>query len=152
MKTLLFIAHTPSENTRRLCHSAQQAIAEHTDTLHVISKSPEAIEPADGMACDGIILGSLENIGYMSGITKDMFDRCYTDWLEKQQGLPVFIYIRAGHDGTATARALEQIATGLRWRMVSPILVLSGSFNPEFIPRLQEQAAAFAAGIEAGIF
>ncbi len=152
MKTLLFIAHTPSDNTQKLSHHARLAIAEYTENLRLIYKSPEQVMPEDGYGCDGIILGSLENIGYMSGMTKDMFDRCYNHWLEKQNGLPAFIYIRAGLDGTATKRALSQIATGLKWRISIPPLILKGRFDEAFIPQLEEQVAGFAAGLETGIF
>lgn len=152
MKSLLFIAHTPSQNTALLAAHASQACADATQALKLIIKSPEEVKPEDGLKCDGLILGTLENIGYMSGMTKDMFDRCYNDWLDRQAGLPTFIYIRAGHDGTATSNALLTIATGLRWRLIAPPLCLRGDFSPDFPDRLAEQTGGFAAGLEAGIF
>ena len=152
MKTLLFIAHTPSENTRLLAEQAKASMTEYAPTLRLIAKQPHQVQIEDGLACDGIMLGTIENIGYMSGMTKDMFDRCYNGWLERQEGLPACVYIRAGLDGTATKQAITSIATGLRWRLIQPPMVLKGSFCDSFNEALSEQAAGFAVGLEQGIF
>ena len=152
MKTLLFIAHTPSENTRLLATQAIASIQEYAPALRLVTKQPQEVQIEDGLACNGIMLGTIENIGYMSGMTKDMFDRCYNGWLDRQAGLQACIYIRAGLDGTATRQAINAIATGLKWRLVQPPIVLKGSFCDSFGGTLSEQAAGFAAGLEQGIF
>ena len=73
----------------------------------------------------------------MAGATKDMFDRCYNDWLDTTAALPVGIYIRAGLDGTATRRALNGICAGLKWRLVADPLVLCGAWDGGFVTRWQ---------------
>ena len=55
-------------------------------------------------------------------LDKDLFDRCYNEWLGTTDGLPTAVYIRAGLDGTATSRAISQIAGGLSWRLIRPPL------------------------------
>jgi len=152
LKSLLFIAHTPSENTRLLAGQAIKSITEYAPALRLVTKQPHQVQIEDGLACDGIMLGTIENIGYMSGMTKDMFDRCYNGWLDRQAGLPACVYIRAGLDGTATRQAINAIATGLKWRLIQPPLVLKGSFCDSFGTAVSEQAAGFAAGLEQGIF
>ena len=102
--------------------------------------------------CDGIIIGTTENIGYMSGLTKDMFDRCYNTWINKTNGKPVCIYIRAGLDGTATKNSIENIVKSLSWRIVQPTLILKGDYQKLFEKSVYNLGGAFSAGIENNIF
>ncbi len=152
-KKLLIVVHAPSPNTQKLrdavVEGAGQAEAEGVET---IAKSPFDTEPEDVLAAQAVILGTTENLGYMSGALKDFFDRCYYPCLEKTQGLPYALYIRAGHDGTGTRRGVETITTGLRWRAVQAPLVCRGEFQEDFVGQCEELGMLMAAGLEAGIF
>src|SRR5882724_9406595 len=114
MPRLLVVANTPSPNTLRLREAVLEG-ARHPDITGVetIVLAPLEAGPADVLAAQAIILGTTENLGYMSGALKDFFDRSYYPCLEKTQGMPYALYIRAGSDGTGTRRAIESIATGL---------------------------------------
>jgi len=101
---------------------------------------------------DGLIIGTTENFGYMSGLTKDFFDRCYNDLKDKTEGLPIIYYIRAGLDGEGCKVALNKILTGLRWRQVLPPLILKGSWQEGYMKQLEKFALTFASGIELGIY
>ena len=152
MKRLLIVAHAPSPNTLRL-RSASDNGARNPDieAVEVVVKAPLEAGPEDILACDAIILGTTENLGYMSGALKDFFDRSYYPCLEKTQGLPFAFYIRAGHDGTGTRRAIETITTGLRWKLVQDALVCRGEFRPEFEEQCYELGMAVAASLDAGL-
>ncbi|RAW06656.1 flavodoxin [Halomonas elongata] len=152
MKRLLIVAHAPSDNTRCLRDAADRG-AHHPDVeeVEVITRPPLEAGPEDILACDAILLGTTENLGYMSGALKDFFDRSYYPVLEKQQGLPCALYIRAGRDGTGTRRAVESIVTGLGWRWVQEPLTLRGEWQDDFEARVEELALTLAAGLEAGI-
>jgi len=65
--------------------------------------------------------------------------------------LPFTFYVRAGNDGTGTRRAIESIATGLKWRLVQAPLICKGEFTEEFIPQCEELGLTMAASLEAGI-
>ena len=104
------------------------------------------------MAADALIIGTTENIGYMAGATKDMFDRCYNDWLDQSDAKPVAIYIRAGLDGTATKRALASICSGLKWRLVAEPLILHGDWDDTFCEQVSDLCLGVAVGLDAGIF
>ena len=148
---LLIVVHAPSPNTRRL-FDAVVAGASTGNDIEVVARSPFETGPDDVLAANGIILGTTENLGYMSGALKDFFDRCYYPCLEKTQGRPYCLFIRAGHDGTGTRRGVETIVTGLRWRAVQEPLVLKGDWQEDFVAQCHDLGAAMAAGLEAGIF
>lgn len=152
-KNLLIVAHAPSPNTRRLV-DAVLAGAQHSDIEEVTTQwiAPLDTQPEDVLRADAIILGTTENLGYMSGALKDFFDRCYYPVLEEKQGLPCALYIRAGLDGTGTRRAVESIVTGLRWNWVQQPITFKGSWQEAFIEEAEELGLAMAAGLESGIF
>jgi NAD(P)H-dependent FMN reductase len=152
-KHLLIVANTPSENTRLLRDAVVRG-ARSPDITDVAVRALAPLEagPEDVLEAQGILLGTTENLGYMSGALKDFFDRIYYPCLERTQGLPYALYIRAGHDGTGTRRAVTTIVTGLRWQMVQEPLVCRGDFRPEFIVQCEELGTLMAAGLEAGIF
>jgi|SRR5690554_2006232 len=152
-KRLLVVAHAPSPNTQKLVDAVLRG-ARHPDisSVEVVYKPPLDTVPEDVLAADGIILGTTENLAYMAGAMKDFFDRCYYPVLEKKQGLPCAIYIRAGHDGTGTQRALDTILTGLRWKQVQDMLLCRGDWQESFVEQCEELGLYMAAGLDAGIF
>jgi multimeric flavodoxin WrbA len=151
-KTLLIIANTPSPNTQRLADAVLMgADSADSETVTTRLKSPFEVTAADVMSCDAIVLGTTENLGYMSGALKDFFDRIYYPCLEATQGLPCALYVRAGHDGTGTRRAVETIVTGLKWRWVQPPLILRGDFQEDFADQCRDLGMAMAASLDAGI-
>lgn len=151
-KTLLVVAHTPSPNTRRLADSlVEGASTGEADAVDVVFKTPFETNPEDVLDCDAIIMGTTENLGYMSGALKDFFDRTYYPVLEKKQGLPCALYIRAGHDGTGTKRAVETIVTGLKWKWIQEPLVLRGDFQEQFIGQCRELGELVAISLDAGV-
>lgn len=152
-KQLLVVAHAPSPNTRALVDAVLHG-AGHPDLTGVAVRHvpPLQATPEDVLAADAIILGTTENLGYMSGALKDFFDRVYYPVLEQKQGLPCALYIRAGLDGTGTRRAVQSIVTGLRWTWVQEPLVLRGDWQEDFLAQAEELGMAMAAGLDAGIF
>src|SRR5690606_972797 len=152
-RQLLIVAHAPSPNTRTLVDAVLRG-ARHPDIENVTARwlPPLDAGPDDLRRADGIILGTTENLGYMSGAIKDFFDRSYYPVLEEKQGLPCAVYIRAGHDGTGTRRALEGILTGLRWRLVQDMRICRGEWQDVFAEQCEQLGLAMAAGLDAGIY
>lgn len=150
-RRLLIVAHAPSENTLALREAAARGASGEAG-IDVQVKPPLEAGPDDVLAAQAVLLGTTENLGYMSGALKDFFDRSYNPLLEHTQGLPAALYIRAGMDGTGTRRAVESILTGLRWKLVQEPLVCKGAWQPGFVQQVEELGAAMAAGLAAGIF
>lgn len=149
---MLIVGHVPSPNTQRLRDAVENgANHEDVDGVMVIAKSPFDTLPEDVLAADAIILGTTENLGYMSGALKDFFDRCYYPVLEEQQGLPYALYIRAGLDGTGTRKGVETIVTGLRWKQAHEVVLCKGEWDDAFPEHCEELGMYMAAGLEAGV-
>ena len=149
---LLIVSHAPSKNTERMLNAVING-ANNPDIENVDVKfiAPLDVQPDDIKKANAIIIGTTENLGYMAGLIKDVFDRCYYPCLEHTQGLPFTFYIRAGNDGTGTRRAIETITTGLRWKLVQEPLVCKGDFDEEFIGQCEELGLTMAASLDAGI-
>ena len=153
-KRLLIITHAPSPNLQGLKNAVirgarQPVIAD----IEVIEKSAFDAVPEDVLAADGLILGTPENLGYMSGALKDFFDRTYYAVIERTDGLPYALYIRAGQNGgDGTKFAVEKIVTGLRWRAVQATLIMGGRYYITFESQCEELGLTMAAGLEAGVF
>ena len=150
MKRLLIVAHAPSENTRALRDAVERGARSETG-IEVKVVAPLQSGPDDVLAAQAVILGTTENLGYMSGALKDFFDRTYYSCLDKTEGKPYALYIRGRHDGTGTRRGVETIVTGLRWRAVQPPLILRGDWQEDFVAQCEELGTLMAASLEAGI-
>ena len=153
MKKLLIVAHCPSENTKNLCNAALEGSQDPQILgVEVVVKTPFESDIQDIFWANAVLLGTTENLGYMSGALKDFFDRTYNEALGNTDGLPYALYIRAGMDGTGTRRSITSITTGLRWREVQAPLIFKGQWKNEFLSDLRELGMSMAAGLESGIF
>lgn len=152
-KTLLIVGHAPSPNTQVLRDAVVRG-AQHPDIqgIDVRAQNPFETEPEHVKTAHAIILGTTENLGYMSGALKDFFDRIYYPCLEETQAKPFALYVRAGMDGTGTCRAVDSITTGLRWKAVQDHLVCRGEYQPQFEADCEALGTLMAAGLEAGVF
>ncbi|WP_324260703.1 flavodoxin family protein [Altererythrobacter sp. H2] len=118
----------------------------------------------DFLAASGYLFVCPENLGTMSGLMKDMFDRCYYPVLGRIEGRGYATIIAAGSDGEGAQRQIDRIATGWRLRRIAePAIVNLAAQTPEAIlarkivpPRdlahARDLGAGFAAALEQGIF
>jgi len=152
-KKLLIVAHAPSPNTVRLRDELiAGALAFESGGLEVLALNPFEASAEHVLSAQAIVFLTTENLGYMSGALKDFFDRCYYPCLERTQGLPYALCIRAGHDGAGAKRAVERISIGLRWRAIQEPLICRGPWHEKFLTDCREMGMRTAAGLDAGIF
>ena len=112
MKTLLCIIHSPSNNTSLIEQKVSEKLKSETSNLNIIIKNPFFANTEDILKADGLLIGTTENLASMAGATKDFFDRNYYNVIEKKEGMPVAVWIRAGHDGTGTSIQMKSIIKG----------------------------------------
>ena len=107
--------------------------------------------PDDLLWADGLILGTPENFGYMSGALKDFLDRTFYEVEGKLTPLPNALLVCAGNDGTGAVRAIERIANGYPFVKVQEPIICRGEPDA-MLDACRELGMALAAGIEMGLF
>lgn len=148
--SLLIVANTPSDNTLSLLSAVARG-AQKTAYPIVVSK-PLETEPEMVLNATGLIVGTTENFGYMSGQIKDFFERIYYPCLDHTQGRPWALYVVAGQDGTGAISSVERIVTGLKWRAIQPPLLLKGPHQSKFMDQCEELGMLFATGLQEAMF
>ena len=152
-RTLLIVGHVPSANTQRLRDAVEAgALAAKAGSVNIVTKTPFDTDADDVLAAKALVLGTTENLGYMSGALKDFFDRVYYPCLDDTGGLPYALYIRAKLDGTGTRRGVESITSGLGWRAVQEPMICHGEWQEDFVEDCHTLGMAMAAGLDGGIF
>ncbi len=153
MGKLLIVYHDPSDNVRRLAHAViQGACAPEISSVEVRARRALEAVPEDLLWCDGVIFGTTENFGYMSGALKDFFDRAFYVCVDKVDARPYSLFIKAGNDGTGAMTSVQRIVTGLKLKPVCEPLLMVGKFREEWLEQCEELGMTMAAGLEAGIF
>ncbi len=128
------------------------ASSPEVDGVEVRVRSALEANAEDLLWADGFILGTPENFGYMSGAMKYFLDRVYYDCVDKINGRPYALFIRAGNDGTGALTSLRRILTGLAVREVQEPVLIAGEFDESRLADCEELGLTMAAGLEAGVF
>ena len=115
-------------------------------------KTARESDQNDLLWADGIIFGTPENFGYMSGALKDFFDRTFYEVEGQVEGIPYCMFVGAGNDGTGALNSIRRICNGYNFREVQEPVLVVGDLNDGDHGRCLELGLAMAAGLEAGIF
>ena len=153
MKHLLIVYHTKTGNTGKLAQAALKGASSElvTDVETRFRKAGKA-GPDDLLWADGLLLGTPENFGYMSGALKDFFDRTFYEVEGRIQPLPCAIFISAGNDGSGALRAIRRIGNGYPFTEVQEPVIARGEVSDAHLAACEELGLALAAGLEAGIY
>lgn len=150
-KRLLIVYHTQSGNTGQLAEAVLRG-ARTDDAVHAVLQRAFDTEAEHLLAADGLLIGTPENFGYMSGAVKDLLDRVYYPLEHDLVGKPYALFVSAGNDGTNAVREIDRIVRGLQLRKVAEPVIAVGEVTPEHIARCEELGQTLAAGLELGIF
>ncbi len=142
MKTLLIVYHSVTGGSKQLAEAAARGASAEAEVTVRLLPAPYA-RPDDVLAADGYIFAAPENLGAVSGMMKDFFDRTFYAALDQIAGRPYATLVCAGSDGENAARQIARIVTGWRLRAVAdPIIVCTHAQTPEQI--LAEKIIEFA--------
>ena len=151
MKKLLVIYHTQGTRTAEMADAVMQGAATVEETETTLKRAFDTTAD-DLIAADGVIFGTPENFGYMSGALKDFFDRTFYLCEGKVDAKPYTLFVCAGNDGTGAVFNIDRICTGLKLKKVAEPVVAVKVNTPEKLEAARELGATLAAGIAFGVF
>lgn len=158
-KTLLIAWHSRTGASRAIARAAAEGAGQRSLILYADDVTPDHI-----LACATYLFVCPENLATMSGLMKEMFDRCYYPVLGRIEGRAYATIIAAGSDGEGAQAQLDRIAKGWRLRRIAePMIVNFNAQTPETIladktveadqlERCRELGAGLAEGLVLGIF
>ena len=153
MRHLLIVYHSATGRTADLAQAAlrgaRDPAVEGVETRIVAARDAG---PNDLLWAHGLLLGTPENFGYMSGALKDFFDRTFYPVEGRLQPLPYAAFISAGNDGSGALRAIRRIVGGYPFVEVQEPIVVVGDVDDAARERCRELGPALAAGLEAGVY
>ena len=151
MKTLLIVFHTGGVKTARMAEAVERGARTEAGVNVIVKRCADA-GPGDLLAADGLILGTPENFGYMSGMMKDFLERVFYACEGKVNGRPYALFVGAGQDGTGAVTSVERVVLGLRLNKVHEPIVGLKDLTPGVLRNCEELGAAFAAGLALGVY
>jgi multimeric flavodoxin WrbA len=152
-KHLLIVYHSQSGTTAQMANAVIRG-AQHPDITNVDVRACTALEATAGdlLWCDAFILGTPENFGYMSGAMKYFLDRSFYDCVDRIDGRPYALFVRAGNDGVGAITSMQRILKGLSVREVQEPVLIAGEFDTARLVACEELGMTIAAGCETGIY
>jgi|TARA_Y100000588_G_scaffold4688_1_gene5823 multimeric flavodoxin WrbA len=128
--------------------------AKNPDINGVEIQVRDALEASadDVLWADGLLLGTPENFGYMSGAIKYFLDRIYYPCEDKIDGMPYALFVCAGNDGTGAIKSITRILKGLAIKQIQEPVLIVGDVDDSQLNECEELGMIMAAGLESGIF
>lgn len=151
MPRLLIVYHSQGGHTAQMADAVLRGACAET-AVETVCKRAFDTTIDDLLGCQGLIIGTPENFGTMSGAIKDFFDRTYYPAEGKTVGLPYALFISAGNDGSGAVREIGRIATGYGWKLVAEPVIARKEINSQALQSSTELGAAMAAGLALGVF
>ena len=157
--SLLILWHSRTHAAEQMARAAFEGAGGAAKLLAAADAEPDML-----LAAAGYLFVCPENLAAMTGMMKEMFDRCYYPLLGRIEGRPYATAISAGSDGSGAQAQIDRIVTGWRLRRVAdPLIVNLEAQTPEAIlarktvpeaqlQRCSELGAALGEGLQLGIF
>jgi multimeric flavodoxin WrbA len=109
VKHLLIVYHSKDGSTGKMAAAVWQGTQHEDVDIEVRMRQAREADIDDLLWADGLVLGTPENFGYMSGMMKDFLERTFYPAEGKVEGLPFGIFISASNDGTGALSSLRRI-------------------------------------------
>ena len=150
-KHLLIVYHSQTGRTRAMARAVRRG-ARRAATVAIRLKMALRADLDDLLWAHGLLLGTPENFGYMSGALKNFLDRTYYPAQGRISGLPYAVFISAGNDGSGALTSIERIARGYPFKAVCDPLIARGELTAEVLRQCEELGETVATGLAWGVF
>jgi flavorubredoxin len=148
MPRLLIVHHTPSPNVHSMFDAVKSGATDDAiEGVEVVVHAALAATASDALAADAYLLGTPANLGYISGALKHFFDEIYYPCLEETIGRPYGVYLHGNNDTTGAERAIQEITTGLQWRLAAKPVRVIGEPTRADLDACWDLGATLAAGL-----
>ena len=128
MPQLLVVHHTTSPSLQALLEAVLAGTrAEGVEGVDVRVRPALTASPVDVLECDGFVLGSPVNIGYLSGALKHFFDGVYYPTLTAKPNAPYGLYLHGNDAASGALRAAASITKALGWVPAHEPVVVTGA-------------------------
>ena len=152
-KHLLIVYHSQMGHTERMAEAVfAGARSEEVSGVEVRKLVCWNAGPEELLWADGLVLGTPENFGYMSGGMKDFLDRTFYPVEGKLQPLPYAMIVSAGNDGTQAPAAIRRIANGYPFKEVQEPVIAVGELTAAHLSACRDLGLSMALGVEMGLF
>ncbi len=157
MPRLLVVHHSPTASMQALTDGV--VAGAHDDAIEgvdVVVRPALEASADDVLACDGIVLGTPANFGYMSGALKHFFDASFLRiggaLADDGSGspalggrLPFGLYVHGRYDTAGAVRSVLAIAGALPWRQSTETLEVLGEVTDTHVASAYEVGGSIAA-------
>jgi multimeric flavodoxin WrbA len=138
--------------TYEMVAAVERGVTELGDEIELRSLPALQAGVDDLLWAHGLLIGTPEHFGYMSGAVKDFFDRTFYPVEGKVDALPYAVFVSAGNDGSGAVNSIERIAVGYKWKRVAEPLIVKGAITDEARRRCIELGQTMAAGLAMDLF
>ena len=157
-RRLLIVWHSRTGASEAMARAAAEGAGD------ALLRRADAVNEEVLLAAGGYLFVCPENLAGMSGLMKEMFDRCYYAALGRIEGRPYATIIAAGSDGEGAQRQIDRIATGWRLKRVADAMIVNFAAQtpeaiaaPKVVPdkilkQCRELGEALAEGLRLGIY
>jgi multimeric flavodoxin WrbA len=138
--------------THRLVQAVHEGVLSTQEALDIRTMPALDAGADDLLWADGLLIGTPEHFGYMSGAVKDFMDRTFYPVEGKVDGLPYAVFVSASNDGTGAVNSIERIALGYKWKKIAEPVIVKGEITEAALQSCNELGQTMAAGLSLGIF
>jgi multimeric flavodoxin WrbA len=151
MKHLLIVYHSQSGSNARLAQAVLRGALQESDIEVRLRRAAEA-DTQDLLWADGVLFGSAENFGYLSGGLTDFLARTFYPAQLQPRSWVYGMFVATGNDGRSAVRQLQRIVSGYPMREVAEPIIVRGEVTEAGLARCEELGLTLAAGLALGIF